>query len=183
MRNALCGMLAIGLLLSAGCTKKRQQERSEPTLVPLSIARETPAAPALAEEEPEPTPVDAPLPSRSEASVPLWDSAVCGVALGAVQRRLHDRGHAPGAPDGVWGTDTEAAIREFQRERELPVTGLPGALTLSALFAADDARSVQRVRGTEPIVPAAPRASDAVPFAGGLGAGLLLAVVLLSSRR
>lgn len=40
-----------------------------------------------------------------------------------VQRRLTELGYNPGPIDGVWGKKTQAAIREFQRNNGLPVTG------------------------------------------------------------
>jgi peptidoglycan hydrolase-like protein with peptidoglycan-binding domain len=50
-----------------------------------------------------------------------------------VQRRLADRGYRPGTPDGVLGRNTRAALMDFQRAENLPVTGRPDRPTLAAL--------------------------------------------------
>jgi sporulation protein YlmC with PRC-barrel domain len=41
----------------------------------------------------------------------------------AAQQRLKDRGYYAGPADGVMGPNTEAALRAFQRDRSLTVTG------------------------------------------------------------
>ncbi len=70
------------------------------------------------------------------------DSASAGSSRGAVgssatirqvQRKLADRGYRPGAPDGVMGRATRAALMEFQRAENLPVTGQANRQTLAAL--------------------------------------------------
>jgi len=40
-----------------------------------------------------------------------------------IQRRLRDEGFEPGAPDGLFGPRTRAAIRDWQRSRGAPQTG------------------------------------------------------------
>ncbi len=40
-----------------------------------------------------------------------------------VQQVLADLGYAPGPIDGAWGENTSNAIRAFQRDRNIPVTG------------------------------------------------------------
>lgn len=52
--------------------------------------------------------------------------------LQQVQRRLRDAGHSISV-DGIWGPETAGAVREFQQERDLAVTGKLDARTLSAL--------------------------------------------------
>jgi peptidoglycan hydrolase-like protein with peptidoglycan-binding domain len=70
------------------------------------------------------------------------DSASTGSSRGAgassatireLQRKLADRGYRPGAPDGVMGRATRAALMEFQRAENLAVTGRPDRQTLAAL--------------------------------------------------
>ncbi|MGJ4949175.1 peptidoglycan-binding domain-containing protein [Bradyrhizobium sp. HKCCYLS20291] len=43
--------------------------------------------------------------------------------VAAVQRALTDYGYGQLKPTGMIGTDTQAAIQKFERERKLPVTG------------------------------------------------------------
>ena len=50
-----------------------------------------------------------------------------------VQRQLASRGYHPGPADGKLGRSTRAALTEFQRKDDLPVTGRPDSTTLSAL--------------------------------------------------
>jgi len=50
-----------------------------------------------------------------------------------LQRRLANRGFNPGAPDGIMGPATRAALVQFQRAGNLPVTGRADRDTLNAL--------------------------------------------------
>lgn len=58
-----------------------------------------------------------------------------GSAVLALQRRLLSRLY-PVEPDGIYGSETENAVRQFQREHSLPVTGSADPATLAALLAA-----------------------------------------------
>jgi peptidoglycan hydrolase-like protein with peptidoglycan-binding domain len=49
------------------------------------------------------------------------------------QHALKDKGYNPGALDGVFGPETQAAIRDFQRKSDLPVDGRLGLQTLASL--------------------------------------------------
>ena len=40
-----------------------------------------------------------------------------------VQKKLKEMGYDPGPPDGVWGKKTTLALKHFQRDNGLPVTG------------------------------------------------------------
>ena len=68
----------------------------------------------------------------------------------AVQMALKDKGHDPGAIDGVMGPRTSAAIREFQQKENLTVTGRLDAETRAKLTAAGSSSA-----------PGAPSASPA----------------------
>jgi hypothetical protein len=50
-----------------------------------------------------------------------------------LQRALNDLGYRAGQPDGVFGSQTMAAVRRFQREAGLPDDGIAGPSTLRAL--------------------------------------------------
>jgi peptidoglycan hydrolase-like protein with peptidoglycan-binding domain len=58
---------------------------------------------------------------RPPAPIPFANSAAHRVA--AVQRALTEYGYGQLKPTGTVGTDTQAAITKFERERKLPVTG------------------------------------------------------------
>lgn len=51
----------------------------------------------------------------------------------ALQRRLHDLGFDPGRIDGIFGPDTEHALKELQRNLGIPADGLCGPVTFRAL--------------------------------------------------
>lgn len=50
-----------------------------------------------------------------------------------VQEKLRKAGHDPGRVDGAWGESTEEAVRDFQKDNELAVTGQLDTSLLSAL--------------------------------------------------
>lgn len=96
--------------------------------------------PAEADARPsEPTPVEAPAPtkaatlpsstSRAPATAaghrvdPVGDLIISNRRIMAVQRALTEYGYGQLKPTGVIGTDTQAAIQKFERDRKLPVTG------------------------------------------------------------
>jgi len=51
-----------------------------------------------------------------------------------IQQQLAARGYLPGAIDGVWGRQTQAAVRRFQAQNGLEPDGIVGPLTLAELF-------------------------------------------------
>ena len=183
VKSALPWGLAVCCVFLAGCPGKRKSERDAgPTVT--ALPRPTPF-PVLRPPETLERPGRAPVAAEISPAHDAWEKNVWAVALGGIQRELAEDGYPTGVADGTWGPQTESALREFQRDRELPATGLPDRMTLGRLFAGEDEPEViQRVRGREPEVPAArtfPGAAGA--FGGGLGIGLLLAAVLLLSRR
>jgi hypothetical protein len=54
-----------------------------------------------------------------------------------MQRILTEKGYDPGDADGYIGTETQEAIREFQRSEGLAATGNPNEQTLRALAPAE----------------------------------------------
>lgn len=56
-----------------------------------------------------------------------------GDDVSQLQERLLELGYAAGRPDGVFGAQTERALREFQRDYGLPVDGVCGPATLRGL--------------------------------------------------
>ena len=54
-------------------------------------------------------------------------------AVYQAQKTLKELGYDPGAPDGIWGKKTTAAIKSFQRDNGLPMTGKLDAVTKTKL--------------------------------------------------
>lgn len=78
----------------------------------------------------------------------LWFSAAhphTGDDVQDLQRRLSDLGFALGRVDGIFGTKTDAALREFQRNVGMPTDGTCGWNTVVALR-----RLARAVRGGRP---------------------------------
>lgn len=51
----------------------------------------------------------------------------------SAQEALNDKGYSVGSVDGVWGPNTEGAVRQFQQAQGLQQTGRLDEQTLSAL--------------------------------------------------
>ena len=92
-------------------------------------------------------------PIEAPAQTVPWD-------LETIQHRLVDLGYDVGATDGLLGARTRAALRAFQADRRLPITGLPDGNTQRALFAAEPARAA----ADHPTPSDDPPALDAVPL-------------------
>lgn len=83
---------------------------AEPVSAPVakpSSAATTPRPPAV-------------VPAKSD---PVGDLIVSTRRVAAVQRALTEYGYGQLKPTGVVGTDTQAAIQKFERDRKMPVTG------------------------------------------------------------
>ncbi len=52
-----------------------------------------------------------------------------------IQAALAKAGYLPGAIDGIWGRQTVAAVRAFQKDKGLQVDGIVGPQTMAALAA------------------------------------------------
>ena len=59
------------------------------------------------------------------------------------QKALKARGYNPGTPDGVWGKATERAVKYFQVDNELPVTGKLDGQTKTKLGLTSSNKSVK----------------------------------------
>jgi hypothetical protein len=60
------------------------------------------------------------IPARSD---PLGDLITSSRRVAAVQRALTEYGYGQLKPTGTIGSDTQAAIQKFERDRKIPVTG------------------------------------------------------------
>jgi peptidoglycan hydrolase-like protein with peptidoglycan-binding domain len=74
-------------------------------------------------------------PSSVAQTVPplAYVQAVPPAAIQAVQEHLRHAGAYSGAVDGVWGTDSVAALQQFQASHQLQVTGQLNQATVAAL--------------------------------------------------
>jgi Putative peptidoglycan binding domain len=82
-----------------------------------SLAKATSAAPATAPavlRPPQPLPIS----TRTETPASSGSRRVA-----VVQRALTEYGYGQLKPTGTIGTDTQAAIQKFERDRKLPITG------------------------------------------------------------
>jgi hypothetical protein len=103
-----------------------QTPAAAPSSAPLPRVR-----PAEAEARVEAAPVKpvaSPAAPRPPAAVPakndpVGDLIVSTRRVAAVQRALTEYGYGQIKPTGVVGTDTQAAIQKFERDRKMPVTG------------------------------------------------------------
>lgn len=74
------------------------------------------------------------LPALAQAPAPLsFVQPLTPSATTAVQERLREAGVYTGAPDGVWGPESQAALDRFQQARGLAVTGSINLATAQAL--------------------------------------------------
>ena len=82
-----------------------------------NLVKATSATPAAASNIMRP-PAPVPVSSRAETSANSGPRRVA-----AVQRALTEYGYGQLKPTGTVGSDTQAAIQKFERERKMPVTG------------------------------------------------------------
>ena len=75
----------------------------------------------------------APMPALAQVERPSYEKPLSSEAVHDVQARLHALGYYGGPIDGAWGRGTEASLERFQRDRRLPVTGVPSRETMVAL--------------------------------------------------
>jgi peptidoglycan hydrolase-like protein with peptidoglycan-binding domain len=60
---------------------------------------------------------------------PTLKSGSTGEAVRELQTALQETGNDPGPIDGVFGSQTEAAVKAFQAERGITVDGIVGPIT------------------------------------------------------
>jgi hypothetical protein len=90
---------------------------------PEAEAREPVAAPAPAKSMVSPAAPRPPAAVHAAKSDPVGDLIVSTRRIAAVQRALTEYGYGQLKATGVVGTDTQAAIQKFERDRKLPITG------------------------------------------------------------
>ncbi|MBK0399123.1 peptidoglycan-binding protein [Limibaculum sp. M0105] len=77
--------------------------------------------------------VAAPAGGGGTGGLALTSPMMVGEAVRALQRALTDAGYDVGAIDGTFGPGTDRAVRAFQSDQGLPVTGVVDAATAAAL--------------------------------------------------
>ena len=94
------------------------------------VVRSTGSAPATASSTATPAakpngsvPSAAPHVMRPPASIPASTQSAGARRVASVQRTLTEYGYGQLKPTGAVGSDTQAAITKFERDRKLPVTG------------------------------------------------------------
>jgi N-acetylmuramoyl-L-alanine amidase len=99
---------------------------------------------------------------------------MCGDDVLALQQRLLDLGFRAGRADGLFGHQTEQAVRDFQRNIGVPADGTCGPSTLKAL-----SRLTPRVQGGR---PNAMRAEEQIRRAGPQLSGKVVVVDAADTR-
>jgi len=78
--------------------------------------------------------VDGVLGPRTRAAIPTLRVGARGNIVWLLQAALYVRGYDPGTLDGIFGSATETAVRNFQRGSGLVVDGIAGPNTVSVLM-------------------------------------------------
>jgi hypothetical protein len=96
--------------------KPAEPKATDPLANLVKATSTPPVAPSNILRPPAPIPVS----SRHET---IANSAQGSRRVAAVQRALTEYGYGQLKPTGTVGSDTQAAIQKFERERKIPVTG------------------------------------------------------------
>jgi peptidoglycan hydrolase-like protein with peptidoglycan-binding domain len=79
---------------------------------------------------------------------PLLKKGASGEVVRQLQQALKDLGFSPGAVDGEFGSNTEAAVKAFQGEHEIAVDGIVGDITWLNIDEADTSNPTIRKGST-----------------------------------
>lgn len=66
----------------------------------------------------------------------LYQKGDRGTEVSSLQRKLKKMDYLKGAVDGIYGNDTEEAVRKFQKKKKLPVTGKVNKAAFDAISSA-----------------------------------------------
>jgi peptidoglycan hydrolase-like protein with peptidoglycan-binding domain len=73
-------------------------------------------------------------PILAEAGMKCYEYRYAYNLVRGTQQRLEKNGFNPGSIDGIWGSKTRTAVRQFQRNEGLEVTSELDETTLRTLF-------------------------------------------------
>lgn len=68
-----------------------------------------------------------------DAYAESWKRGSSGETVKKIQQRLSDWGYYSGAADGIYGSRTEEAVKQFQKKNGLTPDGVAGPATLAAI--------------------------------------------------
>ncbi len=97
-------------------TKSLETKSADPLAHPVKAT----GTPSVASANVMRPPAPIPLSSRND---PLGDLITTSRRVASVQRALTEYGYGQLKPTGTVGSDTQAAIQKFERDRKIPVTG------------------------------------------------------------
>jgi peptidoglycan hydrolase-like protein with peptidoglycan-binding domain len=129
-RNAL-SVLFIAAALLAGCQAAPSPRAGESAsggggaAQPESVPPSSSAGPA--------TPSEAPQASIQPNATAPEPAADISMSTAEVQRRLTELGYHPGPVDGIDGPKTTSALRQFQHDHDLAITGTVDGETIREL--------------------------------------------------
>ncbi|HEY0330410.1 MAG TPA: peptidoglycan-binding domain-containing protein [Rhodopseudomonas sp.] len=95
---------------------------ASPTKTTAPVSTAPPVAAAAAAAAPAAPRPPAPVPAATRSD-PLGDLITSSRRVAQVQRALTEYGYGQLKPSGTVGSDTQAAIQKFERDRKIPVTG------------------------------------------------------------
>jgi hypothetical protein len=101
-------------------SSQQQTSRREPTNSQQSVAKSQPSQQDLTSSQP---------------------GTVNAAQVRQAQKKLNDMGYRAGQVDGVWGPNTQAAIRNFQQAKGLEATGRLNPQTINALGIEDSGQT------------------------------------------
>jgi len=119
----------------------------DPSITALANTKEAPGAPADATASPSPSASSAPGGGTSTGSTTTTTATATtvyrnlkvgssGEDVRRLQQRLKDLKHFTGSVTGTFGTQTQAAVRAYQKSAGLTVDGIAGPITQARLFGA-----------------------------------------------
>ncbi|HIK46822.1 MAG TPA: peptidoglycan-binding protein [Leptolyngbyaceae cyanobacterium M65_K2018_010] len=103
--------------------------RPQPSQPPTPTTATTPSPPTTSAPSPSPSTGG----SSASANLPVLRPGMQGEAVRQLQQKLRAKGVYSGPIDGIFGSQTEAAVRQVQRSNNLTVDGIVGPATWRVL--------------------------------------------------